>query len=610
MVLNLSIGTRCSYNGHLCTVRYIGEVKGTQGAWLGIEWDDPTRGKHSGKHGNKGLSKSPSAGSFVRPNRPTDQRRTFLEALNAKYVSEDINTRHGSIDATLPASIQENNFQHSPVMISGKVAEEVGFDKVRRQLSNLQELRIVILDGMKVSLRSDRPYGATSRTDRTGNETEKIGNTCPKITELDLSRNLFQEWTEIFRICDQLSYLKALRLDGNRLQNLQHAIYSQQGMLPLPKVVDLSLSCTLLRWDEVAVLTTQVFGNIDTLAVSGNELCQISNHRLSMSLKSLDLEDNELHDLADIQALSVLPNLQRLSLRRNNIKKSSDISKSEEKSKNCHEENFAFPYSLSELDLSYNSVGDWSIIDGLHRLFPGLRSLRIAHNPLYQDLRSPDGKLMSADDGYAITIARLPKLTVLNFSPITPKDRFNAETFYLSTIAAELATVAEGQGGQVIKKHWRYAELCKEYGDPVIKRSAAKVVSNTLGARLIQMQCYVIGGALHQPHSRPEHEFVLEVPGSLQVYSVMGYVGKQLGIPPMRVKLVWETDEWDPVKSKTTGSDSEDEEEIATPRRKATMVKREVVIVAGTRSIGTWIECRKARVRVELKDATWHSVPR
>jgi len=43
-------GRRLSYGGNLCTVRYYGEVHDTKGDWLGIEWDDPTRGKHSGDH--------------------------------------------------------------------------------------------------------------------------------------------------------------------------------------------------------------------------------------------------------------------------------------------------------------------------------------------------------------------------------------------------------------------------------------------------------------------------------------------------------------------------------------------------------------------------------
>lgn len=44
------IGERISYDDAPCTVRYIGEVTGATGSWLGIEWDDGTRGKHDGSH--------------------------------------------------------------------------------------------------------------------------------------------------------------------------------------------------------------------------------------------------------------------------------------------------------------------------------------------------------------------------------------------------------------------------------------------------------------------------------------------------------------------------------------------------------------------------------
>lgn len=45
-----AVGSRRSYNGQRCTIRFVGPLEGTTGEWLGIEWDDPTRGKHSGEH--------------------------------------------------------------------------------------------------------------------------------------------------------------------------------------------------------------------------------------------------------------------------------------------------------------------------------------------------------------------------------------------------------------------------------------------------------------------------------------------------------------------------------------------------------------------------------
>jgi len=44
------LGTRLSICSSICTVKYIGPVDGTNGTWLGVEWDDSGRGKHSGSH--------------------------------------------------------------------------------------------------------------------------------------------------------------------------------------------------------------------------------------------------------------------------------------------------------------------------------------------------------------------------------------------------------------------------------------------------------------------------------------------------------------------------------------------------------------------------------
>ena len=42
------IGTRICLSGHIGTIKFVGSVHGTAGTWLGIEWDDPQRGKHDG----------------------------------------------------------------------------------------------------------------------------------------------------------------------------------------------------------------------------------------------------------------------------------------------------------------------------------------------------------------------------------------------------------------------------------------------------------------------------------------------------------------------------------------------------------------------------------
>ena len=44
------VGQRLSLKGQACTVRYVGAVADKKGEWLGVEWDDASRGKHDGTH--------------------------------------------------------------------------------------------------------------------------------------------------------------------------------------------------------------------------------------------------------------------------------------------------------------------------------------------------------------------------------------------------------------------------------------------------------------------------------------------------------------------------------------------------------------------------------
>lgn len=46
--MDYHIGQRLSLKDQLCTIRYLGSVSGKAGEWLGVEWDDTSRGKHDG----------------------------------------------------------------------------------------------------------------------------------------------------------------------------------------------------------------------------------------------------------------------------------------------------------------------------------------------------------------------------------------------------------------------------------------------------------------------------------------------------------------------------------------------------------------------------------
>jgi hypothetical protein len=112
---------------------------------------------------------------------------TFLEALHKKYASD-----------THAESSSQNLDQ--PIEWGGKVVEEVGFEKIRRQLALLHELKIVLLDGLCI-------YGAGS------GDLGEMQRTCPNVMELDLSGNMLEEWAEVVRICGQLTRLRSLRVE-------------------------------------------------------------------------------------------------------------------------------------------------------------------------------------------------------------------------------------------------------------------------------------------------------------------------------------------------------------------------------------------------------------
>ena len=144
-----------------------------------------------------GLNPAATAASFVRPSRPADPSSSFLGALRQKYAPDDISA--GTLD-------------EKPIEFSGKVVEEVGFEKVRQQQAILNELRVVVLDGLRVAgLRSD-PLDLEPQREEWQACLEEVNDICPKVRELDLSRSLIERWVDVVGICSALPDLRRLVL--------------------------------------------------------------------------------------------------------------------------------------------------------------------------------------------------------------------------------------------------------------------------------------------------------------------------------------------------------------------------------------------------------------
>lgn len=133
-----------------------------------------------------------------------------MQALRRKYAeveSEDHDKSRGGGTVDVGVSAHAHSHSHSQshrLRISGKEVEEVGFDKVQAQLADLQHLRVVLLDGMRIGKRCGEEQGVPSQ------DVESIQETCPEIVEVDVGRNLFEEWREVLNIAAQLGKLTSL----------------------------------------------------------------------------------------------------------------------------------------------------------------------------------------------------------------------------------------------------------------------------------------------------------------------------------------------------------------------------------------------------------------
>lgn len=150
-----------------------------------------------------------------------------MQALKSKYASEaetediedpDVHvvfaiTPEGTTTYPSPPKKGPQARSHAPIKFSGKVAEEIGFDKIRKQLAQLSELKIIILDGLCMWRPEARSLQEGGKSREEFMEGRDVKETCPKAIELDLSRNLFEEWREIAGICGQLEDLRGLRVE-------------------------------------------------------------------------------------------------------------------------------------------------------------------------------------------------------------------------------------------------------------------------------------------------------------------------------------------------------------------------------------------------------------
>jgi len=468
------------------------------------------------------------------------------------------------------------------VYISGKRAEEIGFEKFAQRQARLQGIHVLVLDRMRIRHR-DVPQ----------EECRAVSELCSEITELDLSDNLFETFEEILELCEPLPKLKVLTLDGNRF-----IVGDLELVASKLRLKHLSLRRTLLSDGELNSILS-IVPTPQTLVLAENEI-DIVDFDLPSSIDTLDLSDNHITTLSALRHLAAPSHCPRtILLKRNQI---SAVS-----THNCT----PFTLPMFELDLTYNNIQSFAFFNNLTpATFLALKHLRTTGNPLYTSLTSADGKPLKPEDGHMLTLARLAHLETLNYAKITAKERLNAETYYLSQVGVEISLAEVGRRDEVVAKHPRFADLCEEYGEPIVQRKVevGEVDPNSLAAGLVAVTFMPAPSSRRSNgESTSQDSWMTRIPKSFSIYSVLGIVGKRLRIMPLDLRLVLETDERDPVR-KSAGyaepiwwDSSDDESEDGHQGADEAWIRREVELVAGTRALGTYVDSGEAMIRVERR---------
>uniref|UniRef100_A0A8D0ZEB5 Tubulin-specific chaperone E n=1 Tax=Sus scrofa TaxID=9823 RepID=A0A8D0ZEB5_PIG len=524
-------GRRVEVNGEHATVRFSGIVPPVAGLWLGVEWDNPERGKHDGSHEGTVYFKCrhPTGGSFIRPNK-VNFGVDFLTAVKNRYVLEDE---------------PEEEEKEQTVIIGNKPVETIGFDSVVKQQSQLSKLQ-------EVSLRNCAVNGAG---DKRG-----IAQACPNIRSIDLSKNLLSSWDDVIAIADQLKHLEVLNLSENKLR-FPSGLPSPTGTFSMLKV--LVLNRTGVTWAEV-LRCASGWPVLEKLYLESNNII-ISERPADVlqTVKLLDLSSNQLIDENQLFLIAYLPRLEQLIL--------SDIGISSlhfpDAGIGC--KTAMFP-SLQYLVLNDNQISQWSFINELDKL-QSLHALSCARNPLTEE-GSKD-----AQTTRQFIIAKIGQLRTLNkcvvsagvarrflnwkpsdcckkqlrlktekcigvvfLQMIQPEERRGAELDYRKAFGNEWKKAGGHQdpdkdrpNEEFLAAHPRYQSLCLKYGAPEdgeLKTPQPFLLRNELLTLKIKY-----------PNQLGQRVIEKQLPESMTVQKVKGFLSRLLKVSVSELLLSYES---------------------------------------------------------------------
>ncbi|KAL7641087.1 UNVERIFIED_CONTAM: hypothetical protein RMT77_008224 [Armadillidium vulgare] len=269
---------------------------------------------------------------------------------------------------------------------------------------------------------------------------EELRSQCEGVTELDLSKNKFKKWEEVFKILQFVPALTFLNLSYNSFENSVRC--PTYGLSHLSRLI---LNGTGLPWKDVHSLLS-LTPSLEELHLCLNGYSTVDKSPSAYkTVKRIHFNCNPVKDWKQIEQLGLaFPSLEILILADCPI---------ESLSKDCSYSN-VFP-RLKYLSLNNSKISSWDSVDLINK-FPILKELRLHQCPLFQQY--------SDDERRKLSISRLAFIERLNGGAnISPEEREDAERgfirYYLNVSEEERPN--------------RYNELVTKHGhlDPLVNVS-------------------------------------------------------------------------------------------------------------------------------------------
>jgi tubulin-specific chaperone E len=445
---NVGPGARVEFAGSRGFVRFAGMLPNRGDiTWVGIEWDDPERGRHDGSADGVQYFECANAtgGSFVKSMRlGSGGRRSLLEAVYLRHALSDLD---GSA-TVLPNTVGGKG---------GRI-ELVGAEQVAARQLRIRDARSIVLRSMGVCSVGDG---------------DQLSNLLVNLRQLDLGHCLLSNVEDIIVLLSSLDRLEILDLSRNQFvvdgrsidslrSNVQQAIAARTKSelrvlvlnycnLPLDFVVAICSICPGLQ-------ELRLFGSRLPKLITSSDETNLDFRSSLSRLKVLDVGDNGFSWEDLMSKFGQLPELESM-FASNNLVTSIRCSV-----KRSGGRESVLPFSsLRHLSLRANDIRDWRSISELSYL-PNLVSLWVNDIPLFQEngimprKESTRHVSVSPRDG---VIARIGTLAVLDGSTIHPDERLYAEKRYLRQFTS--SDFAAPRLLEVLREHPRLQELRERF---------------------------------------------------------------------------------------------------------------------------------------------------